>query len=274
MYVTKFDGRKQFFDKQKIVKTCLRMGANYQQANDVADRIEKGAYDGIRTKEIIKKVFIYLQKYKPEIKHQIDLRESIALMRPKPDFEQFVSLLLAAYGYKIKTNQIIDGKCVDHEIDVVAEKGNEVILVEVKHHFQPHTFTGLPVFLEVQAKFEDFVEGYKVGRNKINFNKVLVVGNTKISDHAKRYSTCKGIQNIGWRYPEKKGLEKMIEEKGLYPITFLKGLDVRIQAKLGDNGIILLKQLVEMNINELVKKTGIKKEKIFNLVKRARELLL
>ena len=157
------------------------------------------------------------------------------------------------------------GRCVDHEVDIIAEKGDENILVEVKHHFQPHTFTGLPVFLEVQAKFEDFLDSYRTGKNKINFNKVLVICNTKISDHAKRYSICKGIQSIGWRYPEEKGLEQMIEEKGLYPITFLKGLDVRIQSKLGDNGIVLLKQLVEMDLNEIVKKTGIGKEKIFNL---------
>jgi len=272
VFVIKFDGSKQVFEKGKIVRTCLRMHATIQQANDVANKIEKEAYDGITTKEILKKIFTHLQRYKPELKHQIDLRDAIAMLRPKPDFEQFVSLLLKEYGYEMETNQIIPGKCVEHEIDAVARKNKETVLIEVKHHLQPHTYTGLSIFLEVQAKLEDLLDGYRIGRNRVNFNKVLVVCNTKISDHAERYAICRGIQHIGWRYPEKKSLEQMIEEKKFYPITFLKDLDMGTQVKLGDKGIVLLKQLVEMNLNEIIRKTGVKKEKIAVLVKKAKLL--
>lgn len=274
MFVTKFDGRKQPFNKEKIVRTCLRMHANLQQANDTANKIEKELYDGITTKEILQKIFKYLQEYKPEIKHQIDLREAIALLRPKPDFEQFISLLLKEYGYRIETNRIVAGRCVEHEIDAIARKNNETFLVEIKHHFQPHTYTGVSIFLEVQAELEDLMEGYRWKKNNINFNKALVVCNTKISDHAKQYAICRSIGHIGWKFPEEMGLEQMIEEKRFYPITSLKDLDLQTQAKLGDNGIVLLKQLVEISLNEIIGKTKIEKQKIEKLVKRAREILL
>lgn len=274
IFVTKFDGRKQPFSKEKIVRTCLRMHANLQQANDVANKIEKELYDEISTKEILQKIFKYLQEFKPEIKHQIDLREAIALLRPKPDFEQFVSLLLKEYGYRIEANQIIAGRCVEHEVDAIARKNNETILVEIKHHLQPHAYTGISVFLEVRAELEDLLEGYRWKKNNINFSKALVVCNTKISDHAKQYAICKGIEHIGWRFPEEKSLEQMIEEKRFYPITLLKDLDIQTQAKLGDNGIILLKQLIEISLNEIVKKTRIEKQTIEKLIKKAREILL
>ncbi len=274
IFVTKFDGRKQPFNKEKIVRTCLRMHANLQQANDIANSVEKELYNGISTKEILQKIFKHLQEFKPEVKHQIDLREAIALLRPKPDFEQFVSLLLKEYGYSIETNQIIAGRCVEHEVDVAARKNNETILVEVKHHLQHHTYTGVSIFLEVQAELEDLMEGYRWKKNKMNFNKALVVCNTKISDHARQYAACKGIEHIGWKSPEEKGLERMVEEKRLYPITLLKDMDINTQVKLCDNGIILLRQLAERSLDEIFKMTRVEKQKLEKLIKKSREILL
>ena len=218
-------------------------------------------------------IFQYLKEYMPEVRHEIDLRESIGLLRPKPDFELFIGLLLKEYDYEIKMNQIIAGKCVEHEIDTVATKDGKTTLVEIKHHYQYHTYTGVGVFLEVQAAFEDLVEGYKTGKNKINFSNALVVCNTKISDHALRYATCIGIYNIGWRSPANLSLEQMIEDKKLYPITFLKGLTTDEEARLGDLGIVMLKQLAEIGIGELNRETKIPKERLKSLVRNAIEIL-
>jgi hypothetical protein len=273
IFVTKVDGRKQLFDKQKVICTCLRMRSSLEQANIIANKVEKKAYDGIQTREILRMIFSYLKTYKPEIKYKIDLREAISLLRPKPDFEIFIGLLLKEYGYQIEMNQIINGKCVDHEIDAIARKKDEVILVEVKHHLQHHTYTGVGVFLESYAIFEDLIEGYKTGKNKINFNRLLVVCNTKISEHGERYSTCKNIQHVGWRYPKDNGLERMVEDKRFYPITLIKGLDFKTQEKFGDHGIILLKQLVEMGVNELWIKTRIPRPKLEVYRKKAKEIL-
>jgi len=271
--VTKFDGRKQEFQKQKIIRTCLRMRATQEQAMEIANRIEKQAYDGIRTKKIIKLIFKYLKEIKPEIGYQIDLREAIALLRPRPDFERFVQLILEAYGYEVIPNLIVRGKCGEHEIDAIAKKGNEVIYVEVKHHFNSHTYTGKDIFLQARATLEDLAEGYKARKNSFNVNKVLVICNTKYSNHAKRYADCRGIEHMGWKDPLEKGLERMIEERKLYPITFLKGLDGKSKERFLNAGIILLKQLVEYNIDNLYKETRIQKKKLENFIEKAREIL-
>lgn len=273
VYVTKADGSKQLFEKQKVINTCLRMHASPQQANMVANKIEKKIYEGIPTKQILNMIFKYLKEYRPEIGHQIDLREAISLLRPKPDFEQFVALLLKEHGYKVITNQIIPGKCVEHEIDIVASKDDEIAYVEIKHHFQHHTFTSLGVFLEARATFEDLVEGYNAGKHKITFSRALVVCNTKISEHARMYAYCRNIDHIGWKYPREHGLEQMITEKKFYPITFLKTLDKGSEERLGNIGIVTLKQLVECDMSELSRKTDIPEDRLQNLISKAKEIL-
>lgn len=272
IFVKKSDGSGQPFDKNKIIRTCLRMHASQEHAGTVADKVESKVYDGIPTKEILKMIFFYLKNYRPEVKYRIDLREAISLLRPRPDFENFVCLLLQEYGYKVSPPQLIQGRCVEHEVDAVARRGNETIYVEVKHHFQHHTYTGVGVFLESWSTFLDLSDGYEQNKNNFKFNKILIVCNTKFSDHALQYAKCKHINYIGWNVPER-SLETMVEEKKFYPITLLKDMDEKIEARLADNGIVLLKQLVEADFNELWRKTGMDKSKLRVLVGKSVELL-
>ena len=267
MNVTKADGSKQSFEKNKIIRTCLRMKASKDAAEEIAGKIERRLYEGIPTKKILKMIFSYLGEYKPEFKHQIDLREAVCLMRPKPDFEQFIGLLLKAEGYDVKMNRILAGKCIEHEIDAIAAKGNETLYVEVKHHYQPHSYTGVGVFLEAQATLEDLNDG------KNNFTKAMVVTNAKLSEHAKTYARCKNIGAMGWRYPEEKSLEVMIEDNKLYPVTLIKGLDSTLLARLGDNGIISVEQLAQFDVKKLTRLTKIGKSKAKEILRKANEIL-
>lgn len=265
--VTKADGGKQPFDRGKLVRTCLRMRASIDVAVKVADLVEPQLYEGIPTRQILKLVFKYVAKYRPSLKQQIDLREAIALLRPKPDFEQFVSLLLKAEGYSVKTNQIISGECIGHEIDSLASKKDERVYVEVKHHYNPHSYTGLDAFLVTQAVLEDLRQGGN------NLSRAMVVTNAKLSEHARRYAECKKIGAIGWRYPDGQGLEDMIESNKLYPITLIKGLTPEVEAKLADNRIVLLSQLVEYGDKDLAQLTRISKITAKEILIKAAEIL-
>ncbi len=265
--VTKADGSKQPFEKSKIVRTCLRMKAGKDAAEEIADKMERRLYEGIRTKQILKMIFSYLGEYKPELKHQIGLREAVCLLRPKPDFEQFIGLLLKTEGYDVEMNRILAGKCIEHEIDAIAKKDNETLYVEAKHHYQPHSYTGVGVFLEAQATLEDLND------DKNNFTKAVVVTNAKLSEHAKVYAGCKNIGAMGWRYPEGKSLELMIEDNKLYPVTLIKGLDSTLLARLGDNGIILVEQLVRYGVEKLNKLTKVSKSKLKEIFNKANEIL-
>ena len=271
--VTKADGTKQPFSKKKIVKTCLRMGANLSDSESIANQIEKKIYNGIPTKKILQMIFARIRKYKPIIKHQIDLRRALSLINPAPDFEQFIQLLLREHGYQVTSNQIISGKCVEHEIDAIARKDDKTYIVEIKHHYKYHTPTSLDVSRISRAVFEDLTEGYEIGKNNLKIDSAMIVCNTKLSQHAKRYANCRGIFHIGWSSPDNNDLQTMIEQKKMYPLTFLKELTINDRKKLVKNGMILVKQLAEKTPNEVRYQTGISKEKLESLIKYAKEIV-
>jgi len=54
----------QPFDKTKIVKTCLRSGANREIAEETAEKIEAKEYNGIETEKILEMIFRYLRKHR------------------------------------------------------------------------------------------------------------------------------------------------------------------------------------------------------------------
>jgi len=270
--VTKADGSKQPYQRKKVIKTCRRLRANKETAELVADQIENQLYDGIPSKKILQMIFKYLTD-PPGVKHQVDLRMAISLLRSQPDFEQFIQMLLEEYGYTISGNQVLRGKCVEHEIDAVAQKNEETYLVEIKHHSNNHAYSGLDIPRITQATFDDLVDGFNLGLNSINFTKAMIVCNTKFSGHATQYATCKGIDKIGWNAPPKKGLERMIEEKKFYPVTLLKGLSKKRREKLLDKGIILLKQLIAVDAGELAKKTKIRKDLLERAILQAQEII-
>ena len=271
--VTKFDGTRQPFDKNKIVRTCLRMGATRTVAESIAEEIETRIYDSIETKKILQMIFKRLRKHKPVIRHQIDLRKALSLLNPAPDFERFIQLLLSEHNYEVTPNQVVKGRCVEHEVDAVARKNGKTCIVEVKHHHKYHTPTSLDVSRISRAVFEDVTEAYELGLNNLKIDYALIVCNTKLSEHAKRYADCRGISHIGWSSPPNHDLQTMIEEKKLYPITFLKGLNAKTRNKLVHNGVILLKQLTEKTPKELRRQTGISKEKLGSIVDKTRTIL-
>jgi len=271
--VTKADGSRQPFDKEKVVRTCLKMHVSEEEAREIANKIELKIFEGIPTKKILEMIFFYLKSYRPQVKDQIDLRESISLLRPKPDFENFVGIVLRTQGYEVDPPQLVRGRCVEHEIDGIAKKGMDTIYVEVKHHFQSHTYTGVSVFLEAWATFVDLVDGFELHKSPYKFNKALVVCNTKFSDHAAQYAKCKGISHIGWNTPEEGSLQKMVWDEKLYPITLIKSMDKKSEAKLGDAGVILLRQLAETDLNDLIRKTQINRQKLIFFKDKAQRIL-
>jgi len=271
--VTKFDGSTQEYDRQKVINTCLRMRLSRAAAEEVANNVERKIYDGIRTKQIMRMILKNIERYRPVVKIQNDLRDSISRLRSKPDFEQFVAMLLREMGYTVETNVIVSGRCIEHEIDAVARRGNETLYVEVKHHDQPHTFTGVDVFLIARSVMEDLVEGSKSGKNRYNFTKAFIVCNTKLSFHAERYAVCRNIDHMAWNHPENKSLQLLIEEKKLFPITFLKDVDSKTLEIFGNANIILLKQLANMTLTELQRRTNLSKSKLQDLQNKAKNIL-
>ena len=269
VHVTKADGTRQLFEREKVIRTCLRMGANRKTAEEIVDKVEKRLYDGIPTRKVLQLTLRLLRGYKPALRHFLDLRRGLSLMNSKPEFEVFVQVLLANSGFKVSPNMILAGKCVEHEVDAIAKKDGVTFFVEAKHHINYHTLTGLDESRIARAILEDVTEGFELGSCSVKIDKAMIVTNTRYSEHARRYGKCRDIVQIGWNSPVGLSLQSMIEENNLYPTSCIRGLKRETRTKLVNKRILLKKQLLEMKPSTLARETGIPKETLKQLQAKA-----
>ena len=270
VYITKADGSRQLFDREKVVRTCLKMGVNRSIAYKIVDEVEQQLYDGITTNKIFNLTFGLLRNYKPTIKHFLDLRKSLSLMDSKPEFEKFVQILLSYNGYSVSGNRLLIGKCVKHEVDGIAQKNGITYFVEAKHHQNYHSPTGLDESRIARAVLEDVIEGYELGKNKLRIDRAMIVTNTRFSEHAKIYGKCRNILQIGWSSPTKIALQNMIEEKKAHPLSCINGLKNNTRKRLVNSGVVLIKQLMDFDTSNLSKISGISISTLKKVIEKAK----
>ncbi len=263
--VTKADSSRQQFDRNKIVATCMRMGATKQDAEEIAGKIESRVYDGMPTAKVLQMIFQFIHKYKPQASRLYDLRRGLSLMNSKPEFEKFVQILLANIGFEVVPNKILKGKCIEHEVDAIARKDGVTYFVEAKHHYNYHAFTGLDESRIARAVLEDVSEGFNLGLIDLKIDEAMIVTNTKYSEQAMQYGICRNIMQIGWSTPADLGLRDIILEKSLYPLSCIRGLKTDVRLQLVDSGIILINQLVAEETEEIARRTRLPQEFIRNI---------
>jgi hypothetical protein len=176
---------------------------------------------------------------------QYSLRRAIREMGPSGfPFEQYVGEIFRLKGYSVRVGLIVQGWCVDHEVDVSARKDGAHILIECKFHNEEGFKTDLKVALYVKERFQDIKKRHE-STNDANehFHEAWLVTNTKLTSKAIEYSKCAGLNVIGWSYPKKGNLQDLVNETRLYPITVLTTLSGAEKRRLMDNGIVLFRDL-------------------------------
>ena len=71
--VLKWNGRSEPFQREKVARTLLHLGASQKLADEIAGSIESEAREGITTKEIIDKIRSSLNEHGSSITLQIYL---------------------------------------------------------------------------------------------------------------------------------------------------------------------------------------------------------
>ncbi len=271
--VVKADGRQEPFDREKLLRSARLMGAAPEVAERVVRLVEQQVYNGIPTLELARLLQQELRRVPSLARYGINLRESLAKIRPYPDFEVFIRGLLKFTGYKVQVGGIWPGRCGEHEIDGVLRRGRENTVLEVKHHSNYHTQTGLDVVRIARATLEDFQEGYKRGATPLNFTKYLIVSNTKLSSQAERYARCRELGFTGWFTPATGSLNALVLQHRYYPITFLRGLSPTEHRQFSLARIYTVKDLLSRSLRDLASSTGLTQNRLSTLAKRARRAI-
>jgi len=243
-YVIKGNGEKVQFDPEKLKQALASSGATYAEQEKIIREVESKLYDGIPTRKIYLMAFDLLKKESYKTAGRYRLKNAIIEMGPTGyPFEIFVGKIFESMGYEVETGVIVQGKCIQHEVDVVARKPGEMIMVECKFHSDNRTNSGVQVPLYIQSRYLDikavWEENYGTGISL----KGGVVCNTRFSDDAIKYGKCAGLVLISWDYPQDTGLKYWIDKTGLQPITSLFSLTKKDKQFLLERGIVLCSQL-------------------------------
>ena len=221
--VTKASGIQSVYDSDKLNKSLHKSGADEETINFILKSIKPQLFDGIPTKKIYRMAYAMLKKTSKETASKYKLKNAIFELGPSGyPFEIFIAEILKQKGYKVKIGQTLKGKCVKHEVDVVADKGDRHFIIECKYHHSAGIICDVKIPLYIKARFDDIEQKLnKQNESDSKFHQGWVVTNTRFSSDAIQYGTCAGLHLLGWDYPVNGSLKDQIDEAGLYPITCL-----------------------------------------------------
>jgi hypothetical protein len=240
--IIKASGETAAFDPSKLRRSLLKVGADTDLVEHIVENVTLSLREGMTTREIYRIAFRLLRTTSRTIAAKYHLKRAIMRLGTTGyPFEKYVAEILRSKGFLTQTNQIIQGRCVSHEVDVIAKDKQKNIYVECKYHNHQGKKCDVKIPLYVKARFLDIQETEK-NSLAAHFEGWLVT-NTRFTTDATQYGLCAGLNLIGWNYPLHGNLQEQIEISGLYPITCITDFTKADLFNLFSRNIVLCKSI-------------------------------
>ena len=202
--IIKSSGEKVKFSFSKLRRSLLKSGADESIVSSIIDEIRDELYLGISTRELHNRAFALLKDYKGAYASRYRLKKAIYELGPSGfPFEKFVAEILKFAGYEVELNKILQGKCVTHEVDLVAIKDAKKHLIECKFHSEEGRNCDVKIPLYINSRFDDIHSFDK----KEKEDQGWLVTNTRFTLDALTYGECVGLKLLSWDYPEEESLK-------------------------------------------------------------------
>ena len=270
--IVKYSGDVVPFDVNKLINSIRRAQASEELIQQIVEQVEDQIYDGITTKKIYQMAFKILKGKSRVSASKYKLKKALMELGPSGfPFEKLVGKLLEYEGFATKVGVIVQGNCVQHEIDVIAKKGDTHYMIECKYHSDQGRFCNVKIPLYIHSRFLDVEKQWE--RQKGHEDKLHrggVFTNTRFTPDAVQYGKCVGLLLTSWDYPMGNGLKDRIDKLGLHPLTALTTLTKAEKTKLLDTGIVLCKELHEKPV--ILKQIGIDKKRHKKILEDSEEL--
>lgn len=264
--IIKADGERQAFNAEKLRKSLLRSHATPEAVERITGHIEHSLKDGMTTHDIYRHAFELLEREQKPAAIRYSLKRAIMDLGPSGfPFEQFVAEIFKSRGFETVTDVEMLGKCVPHEVDVVAWNDNKLIIVEAKFHNVIGIKSDLKVALYIKARFDDLSNSVFDYGKKRKVDEGWLVTNTKFSEQAIHYAECEKMKLVGWNYPARGNLQDLVADAGLHPITCLRSASSSDKQILLAAGIVLCKRVAEDP--NLAVQAGLHLEKVKTLIR-------
>lgn len=272
LFIINARGEKEPLSFKKMFRSAKRAGASSETALRIAAKIKKEALPGITTRQVANRIRELLGRETPKAALRFNIKDAIRKLGPAGfAFEKYIGEIFERGGYEVKLNKIISGACrCQYEIDFQAKKGDLLYLAECKYHHVPGERSDLKVALANYARFLDISKNPVFKTSNL---KSILITNTKFTSQAIKYSKCVGVKLLGWNYPRGKGLERLIEEEKLYPITILPSFRGYLKETFVQKRKMLVLDLLGVSPKQLAKRLKAEKREIEGLVREAKILL-
>jgi len=269
--ITKANGEREPFDTLKLEKSLKKSRAPQHAIDQVVSHIIHELEDGMSTTEIYKHAYEFLHKLEKPTAIRYSLKRAIMDMGPSGfPFEKLIGELLKAKGFTVETDKMVQGHCAEHEVDIIAHNENKLLMIEAKFHNSLGLQSDLKVALYVKARIDDLKAAtFHYGKER-KLDEGWLITNTKFTTSAIKYAECQRIRLIGWNYPLEGGLQDMIEEEGLHPITCLTTLPRTHKDYLLANNVVLCKSL--LSNSAVLNEAGMSSEEVEETLNEVRLL--
>lgn len=272
VHVTKYSGEIEKYDESKLKESLKNAGASSILVEYIAHQIKDILYDGIPTQKIYREAFRLLKSESQRTAGRYKLKEALFELGPTGfPFERFVAELLNRLGYETEVGVTVEGNCVSHEIDVIAQNDDHYLLVECKFHNQKENRCNVKVPLYIHSRFKDVKKNWSsLPGHEHKIHKGWVVTNTRFTTDAEKYGLCAGLELLSWDFPKRNGIKDLVEKLNLHPITCLSTLESDEKKQLLEHNIIFCKQIYENK--EILKSAGVNPRHINKIFKEAVEI--
>ena len=224
--IKKYSGEYEAFDVNKLINSLRRSRADEDIIQDVARKVQEQIEEGMTTKKIYQLAFKMLKRKSRVSASKYKLKKALMELGPTGfPFEKLVGKLLAHEGFSTQVGVIVQGNCVQHEVDVIAQKGNKHYMIECKYHSDQGRFCNVKIPLYIHSRFLDVEKQWKHQKgHEAKLHKGAVYTNTRFTTDAIQYGKCVGMLMTSWDYPRGNGLKDRIDKSGLHPLTALTTL--------------------------------------------------
>ena len=270
--IVKHSGDTVPFDVVKLINSLRNSQTNEELIQQIVDQVENQIYEGITTKQIYKMAFKMLKGKSRVSASKYKLKKALMELGPTGfPFEKLVGKIMDQEGFETKIGVIVQGNCVQHEVDVIALKDNNHYMIECKYHSHQGRFCNVKIPLYIHSRFLDVEKRWKRQKgHEAKLHKGGIYTNTRFTTDAIQYGKCVGLLLTSWDYPMGNSLKDRIDKSGLHPLTALTTITKTEKTKLLEKGIVLCKELHENPA--LLEQIGTPKSRQKNILEDSREL--
>ncbi|HKM93480.1 MAG TPA: ATP cone domain-containing protein [Prolixibacteraceae bacterium] len=268
--VRKASGEEEKFSTKKLIASLERAGADFDVIDHIVNDVHSWIFDGVTTRKIYDRAFSLLRSNKFATASRYGLKKAILEMGPTGyPFEHLISRVMELGGYSTQTGIVVDGFCVTHEVDVIATKNKQQVLVECKYGQSAGRVVSVKVPLYIHSRVNDIIRKRQTLPEFEGFSfQGCIATNTRFTTDAIDYAKCNNMWLLAWDYPVGQGLKDIIDRERIYPITVLNNLNKAQKQQLMEVGVVVCRQIhAEPKVLDSLQLTSRKLSALLNEVK-------